>query len=151
MMDEGIAAELKRRERIVAKPDATLLTALKSGDQNALSLAMEVGTVAALAAVEETIALYSGNPQVTFYQPGGTFENDATIRDKALQELVEMAGSRQLLKDPAYSQYCISRLGRDIGNEFMRALYQEDTQACFDYQLLGIQMQLAILITGSVN
>ena len=150
-MDTEIASSLRRNERIAVKPDGKLLVALKSGDQNALSLAMQTRTEAALAAVEETIALYSGNPAVTFYQPGGVVENNAIMRERALQELAAMAGSQQLLKDPAYSQYCISRLGRDIGNEFMRALYQEDPQACYDYQLLGIQMQLALMIMGKVT
>ena len=137
---------LSRSERIAAKPDGKLLLALKSGDQNALSMALQARTKEALAAVEETIALYSGNPEITFYQPGGMVENNTSIREQALQELTVMAGSKQLLQDPAYSQYCISRLGHDMGDAFMRALYQEDMQACYDYQLLGIQMQLALLV-----
>ena len=139
---------LSRSERIAAKPDGKILLALKSGDQNALIMALQARTEEALAAVEETIALYSGNPEITFYQPGGMVENNTSIREQALQELTAMAGSQQLLKDPAYSQYCISRLGHDMGDVFMRTLYQEDMQACYDYQLLGIQMQLALLVKG---
>ena len=139
---------LSRSERIAAKPDGKLLLALKSGDQNALIMALQARTKEALAAVEETIALYSGNPEITFYQPGGMVENNTSIREQALQELTVMARSKQLLQDPAYSQYCISRLGHDMGDAFMRALYQEDMQACYDYQLLGIQMQLALLVKG---
>ena len=147
-MDKNVAKGIKRRERIQAKPDHGLLNALKSGDQNALMKAMSMKTEAALAAVEETIALYSGDPNVTFYQLGGTFESTASLRESALQELTMLANNGKLLDDPAYSQYCISRLGRDTGNVFMQNLYRENSQACYDYQLLGIQMQLSILINA---
>ncbi len=137
---------IRRRERIRGKPDQGLLNSLKSGDQNALALAMTMKNKSALAAVEETIALYAGNPQITFFQPGGLFVKDAMTTNDAMDELERLVNTNQLLTDPAYSQYCISRLGRDWGNIYMRDLYGRNPQACYDYQLLGIQMQLGILV-----
>ncbi|NMB62159.1 MAG: hypothetical protein GYA18_07460 [Chloroflexi bacterium] len=137
---------IRRRERIRGKPDQGLLNSLKSGDQNALALAMAMKNKPALAAVEETIALYAGNPQITFFQPGGLFVKDTLTTNDAVDELERLVNTNQLLTDPAYSQYCISRLGREVGNIFLQELYRTNSQACYDYQLLGIHMQLVILI-----
>ena len=137
---------IRRRERIRGKPDQGLLNSLKSGDQNALALAMAMKNKPALAAVEETIALYAGNPQITFFQPGGLFVKDTLTTNDAVDELERLVNTNQLLTDPAYSQYCISRLGREVGNIFLQELYHTNSQACYDYQLLGIHMQLVILI-----
>ena len=137
---------IRRRERIRGKPDQGLLNSLKSGDQNALALAMAMKNKPALAAVEETIALYAGNPQITFFQPGGLFVKDTLTTNDAVDEPERLVNTNQLLTDPAYSQYCISRLGREVGNIFLQELYRTNSQACYDYQLLGIHMQLVILI-----
>jgi len=137
---------IRRRERIRGKPDQGLLNSLKSGDQNALALAIAMKNKPALAAVEETIALYAGNPQITFFQPGGLFVKDTLTTNDAVDELERLVNTNQLLTDPAYSQYCISRLGREVGNIFLQELYRTNSQACYDYQLLGIHMQLVILI-----
>ncbi|NMC46667.1 MAG: hypothetical protein GYA52_07515 [Chloroflexi bacterium] len=145
-MDENVAGSIKRRERVKADADKSLLHALKCGDQNALARAMAMRNESALAAVEETIALYSGNQGITFYQPGGMFLQSELQRDRALEELEKMALSNELLQDPAYSQYCISRLGREVGNIFLQELYRTNAQVCYGYQLLGIHMQLVILI-----
>jgi len=145
-LDEGLTDMIKRRERIKTDPDRRLLNSLKGGDQNALALAMTMKNKAALAAVEETIALYAGNPKITFFQPGGLFLKDAMTTNDAVDELERLVKSNQLLTDPAHSQYCISRLGREWGNIYMRDLYGRNLQACYDYQLLGIQMQLGILV-----
>jgi len=147
-MDERLAKSIKRRERVKASADGSLLQALKSGDQNALARAMAMRNTSALAAVEETTALYSGNPSITFYQPGGTFLQTELLRESALNELEKMVFANGLLNDPAYSQYCISRLGREVGNIFLQELYRTNPQVCYDYQLLGIHMQLVILIDG---
>lgn len=137
---------IRRRERIRGKPDQGLLNSLKSGDQNALALAIAMKNKPALAAVEETIALYAGNPQITFFRPGGLFVKDTLTTNDAVDELERLVNTNQLLTDPAYSQYCISRLGREVGNIFLQELYRTNSQACYDYQLLGIHMQLVILI-----
>ncbi|MBN1265926.1 MAG: hypothetical protein JXA25_10565 [Anaerolineales bacterium] len=142
-----MADEINSRPRTQAKPDAGLLVMLKSGNQMGLHQALAKRTPEALAAVEETIALYSGNPEVTFYRLGGMRTFTPESIQTAYDQLVELAGSKALLDDPAYTQSMIAALGSKSGlNEQLMRQLSMDAQALYDYQLLGVQMQLAFQV-----
>ena len=137
----------KRRERIKADPDKQLLTMLKSGNQKGLQMALDKRTPEALAALEETIALYSGNPDITFYRLGGqrVYTQDAV--QSAKEQIMDMALNDSLLADPTHTQSLIAGLGSTPGvSQLIMSQLAARPQALYDYQLLGVQMQLAYII-----
>ncbi len=139
----------KRRERVKTDPDEQLLTMLKSGDQRGLQIALNKRTSEALAALEETIALYSGNPDITFYRLGGQRVYTQDTAQSAKEQIMDMALSDTLLEDPAYTQSLIASLGSTSGaNELIMSQLAARPQALYHYQLLGVQMQLAHLVGG---
>lgn len=135
----------KRRPRINAEPDKNLLTSLLQGNSYAIQSALSMKNSAALAAVEEAIAIKSGNPNIEFYRPGGIVTINPADRHEAFMKLTLMAGQNGLLQNTAYTQSLIAMMGEQQNQAFMH-LMQADTQMVFCYQLLGIQMQLAIMV-----
>ena len=137
----------KRRNRTKARPDFQLLLMLKSGNHMALQMALSNPTQEALAALEETIALYTNNPNVTFYRLGGQRVYTQDSVQSAKEQIMDMALSDSLLTDPAHTQSLIASLGSSPGvsNLIMSQLAMR-SQALYDYQLLGVHMQLAYLL-----
>lgn len=133
---------IQRCDRVHVSPDPALLSSLKMGDQAALQRALMMRNQAALAAIEETIATYSGKSDSTFYQVGGLRSVMGPERQAAWQKLQELAREKQLLDDPAYSQYLIATIGSELNNRMMDEL-SSDVQTLYDYQLLGVHMQIA--------
>lgn len=163
--EKAIAEEAKRRAssqpaqaplskslpRIQATPDPRLLMMLKNGDVTGLQMALSSRTPEALAAIEETIALYSGNPNPSFYRLGGQRIYTEQSTQSAKEEILDLALNGNLLQDPAHSQSLVAGLGTNpgISELIMRQLSVLNNQALYDYQLLGVQMQLAHLLSKS--
>lgn len=142
--------ELKRQQRIQAQPDPKLLMMLKSGNQMGLKMALSNITPEALAALEETIALYSGNPDLTFYRLGGLRTHTDDSIQSAKETILDLALDGALLKDPAFSQSLIAGLGISAGvSELVMRQLAINPQWLYEYQLLGVQMQLAHLVNQS--
>lgn len=139
-------ARIRRRDRVQTPPDLALLSSLKMGNQNALQRALMMRNQAALAAIEETIALYAGKSDITFYQVGGLKVTTGHERQAARQKIQELAQERQLLDDPAYSQCLIAQLGAMLNDQMMDEL-SFDVQALYDYQLLGVHLQIAAMLS----
>ncbi|MBN2878375.1 MAG: hypothetical protein JXN65_01985 [Clostridia bacterium] len=137
----------KRKSRTEARTDGKLLNMLMSGDQSALQLALDTGTPGAQAALEETIAKYSGNENVTFYKLGGQRVYTESSMQEAKDELFSLAMDDKLLKDPAYSQSLIAALSANpaLSSQLMNEL-SAFAQKLYDYQLLGVHMQVCKIV-----
>jgi hypothetical protein len=137
----------KQRKRIDAKPKKNLLSALKQNDPEAIQHALNMQDKSALAAVEEAIAVKRGNPDFVYYRPGGAFISSSSGHQDAMMKLILLAGGNNLLDDPAYTQSLIIQLGEQ-NNQLFIQLMGDNREAIYQYQLLGIQMQLAIMLDG---
>ena len=137
----------KRKSRTAARTDGKLLNMLMSGDQSALQLCLDAGTLDALASLEETIAKYSGNENVTFYKLGGQRVYTESSMQEAKDELFSLAMDDMLLKDTAYSQSLIAGLSASpaLSGQLMNEL-SAFAQKLYDYQLLGVHMQVSKIV-----
>lgn len=135
------------RARSQSPPDLLLIGRLRRGDTSALQEATGHPTAPALAAIEEAICRNNGNPDSVFYRIGGIHAFSSASIDAAKRELLDLAKKGTLLADPAYSQSLIARLGNRMTSALiMRELAATDPAALFEYQLLGVQMQVAQLV-----
>lgn len=138
----------KRRARVQAVPDRNLVAMLKNRELAGLQMAINQRTPGALAALEETIAQFAGNPGVTFYRLGGQriFTDDSA--QSIHGQLMDLAMGDLLLSDPAYTQSLIVGLGMAPGlSTLLMQQLSMHPQRLFEYQLLGVQMQLAHLLS----
>lgn len=94
-----------------------------------------------LSAVEEAIRTLSGKTDITFYKPGGYKERKPA--QQVMNEVLEMAMGSQFMKDPAYLQSLIPMMGA-YNQPVMVELGKIDNSYQALYQLLGVQMQLAL-------
>jgi len=135
------------RARSQSLPDLLLIGRLRRGDTSALQEATGHPSAPALAAIEEAICRNNGNPDSVFYRMDGRRVCSSASIDAAKRELLDLAKNGTLLADPAYSQSLIARLGnRMTSTLIMRELAATDPAALFEYQLLGVQMQVAQLV-----
>jgi hypothetical protein len=65
--------------------------------------------------LEETIALFAGNQDITFYCMGGQREYTKEDMQSAKEKILDLAQSDSLLEDPAYTQSLIASLGSSSG------------------------------------
>ena len=135
--------------------DIDLLRSIKQGDPNialaALQKALYNPTPGALAAVEKAIADMAGNPNVTFYKLGGQRIYTQKSMYDAKEQIEGLALSGNLLQDPAYTQSLMAGLiNPGISTLIMNELAMVRPKALFEYQLLGIQMQLSQLVQKNI-
>jgi len=149
-MEDKLMDNTKKQKRINAVPDVKLLNMLKSGDQSALQLLLSDPTIEGLAAIEETIALYSGNSDPMFYKLGGQRIYSSDSAADAIEKITDLVMDDKLLNDPAYSQFLIAGVGESNSNFIMNQLRMYP-QKLYDYQLLGVQMQLAYLLRDKIE
>jgi|GEM_PF-2085571 len=142
----------KRRYRVNVESDPVLLNRLKSGDASVFPILLSNPTLEGLAAIEETIVLYSGNQNPAFYKIGGqrVYTNDSIHAAK--DELLRLAADDAFLNDPAHTQALIASLGAyPAFSNLIIGMLAVTPQKLYDYQLLGIEMQMAHLLRDQIE
>ncbi|HRX58205.1 MAG TPA: hypothetical protein P5075_05470 [Eubacteriales bacterium] len=135
----------KTRPRMHCMPDMFLAIRLIDYDVSALEDAIRNPSKQSLAALEEAICRFNGNPQSVFYRIGGMRVHTAASIDSAKRELYALCASGRLLDDPAYAQSLIAGLDQATSMCFMQDLAASNPRMLFAYRLLGVQMQIAHL------
>jgi len=145
----------KSQPRVLATPDPMIYSALISGltlgwdfAMSGLQMALSNPSLEALAAVEEAIAMYANNKDLTFYRLGGQRVYSNTSINDAVDRILGLALTDSLVKNPALTQSFIAELGTNANasNNLMNQL-SFNPKILFQYRLLGVQMQLAYLLT----
>jgi hypothetical protein len=135
----------KTRPRMRCMPDMFLAIRLTDRDVSALEDALRNPSKQSLAALEEAICRFNGNPQSVFYRIGGMRVHSTASIDSAKRELYALCASGRLLDDPAYAQSLIAGLDQATSTRFMQDLAASNPRMLFAYRLLGVQMQVAHL------
>lgn len=155
-INEGVfkVDENKRQPRIKVTASPMVYSALISGKVmgwdfalSGLRAALSDPTPEALAAVEKVIAEFAGKEDITFYKLGGLRVFTGASIDSVCDEIIGLALNDHLLIDPAYSQSLIAGLGGNtkVSSDIMAQL-SFNPKILFEYQLLGVQMQLSQLV-----
>jgi len=136
---------MRTRTRIRIVPDGGLLHKLKSGDETALQAALARRTPEALAAIEETVALYSGNPDPLFHCGDRSFGLSEKELEAILEQIAALAMEGKLLNNPKHSQSLIAEIAvsQDIHDMILRRIAPAGHQSVYDYKLLHTHMLLA--------
>lgn len=145
----------KRRKRISGlKYDEDVVKHLMSSNkfirQNAIRNIIQSPIRKSLANVEEALARLADNAQIEFYRVGGLQFGTEERCQGAYETILDFAKENKLLEDPPHTQSLIALLGsgpiRNLSDILMDELNALNQEVLRDYQLLGIQMQLAIQV-----
>jgi len=119
--------------------DDWLIQALKSQSTNAL------------AAAEEAISRLVDQPDISFYQTGGKVSIDPASRKHFAGKVLELAEKGKMLDDIIRTQSYMAAIGDDENSILMRGMQAISPQSLHAFQLLGVQMQLAIMVERSAK
>ena len=149
-MTVGDPAPVSCPRVIVNKIDESLVRGVMAKDIKVrdewLVNALRLKNNQALAAVEEAIARLAGRADIRFYQTGGLLNLSGRERKAFFDQVVELARMDALLKDPIKTQYNMVRVGKELNPMMLSELVNINAQALHIVQLLGIQMQLAVMV-----
>ena len=132
------------RQRVEDMPDLMFAMRLMAGDESALAEAFAHPTRNLLAAIEDVIARNYICYTAIFYRNGGLIVTTQSSIQEVQDRLMFLVKSHQLCVNPAWSQYLISQLGKDLANNFLMKINQScEREDVFAFQLLIAEMQIA--------
>lgn len=119
-----------------------LMSTATSTRQAALGQVMGMRNRQALDAVEEAIRNLTGKQHIEFYRPRGMRMGSP---QEAYDQILQLARDGKFADDPALVQSLIPGVAF-LNQALMSELARVDAKALAIYQLLGVQMQLALQV-----
>lgn len=123
-----------------------LLLPDKAQRDNWLVHALQQRSRQTLASVEEALARQAGDAGIHFFQPSGTVQLAQTLQKAAIEQIMAVAQQDKLLEDPVFTQSLMPLVGKTNNRKLLTALESVSAQALHIFQLLGVQMQLAVMV-----
>lgn len=99
-----------------------------------------------LASIEEAIARLAEKADIEFYIPGGDVNLSRQEMKNAINAIINFARNDKLLEDIPKTQSVMPKIGVENNLPLMDQLKTISPRAQHIFQLLGVQLQLAILI-----
>lgn len=147
--------ELKHRPRITDVAfDETLVKGILNKNTTTrdewLIRVLNMKNQIALASVEEAIARLAGHSDVDFFQPEGKVSLEPSEQQKATEKVLDLARQGKLLENIVLTQSIMACVGKSNNVSLLVQLGKISPKEQIVFQILGIQMQIAVM-TGIVG